>query len=401
MTSGGEPQRLGTYPAADRRRVDVAATPERLTVTTSEYECYSDDCKYQDYSTVFTDLITGPAEGPLTSVRSCIRRCDSKPCEDVMGASGHVVLFTACVYGAWRLHDFATGQDVPIPHLERAVIAGDFIANNDYSEITLHNWRTNTKVLSVPVTAASPWIALQADGKLAYADGDRTYPQQRELLVVSPSAPTPKRVLLTGADLRPLAFAGDRILYQANGTRIGRPVFGVVGLDGRDVVPERTGTNWTGFDGRRLVGVDTACGLDGIVEWDLQGEVPSLPAGQCPAMTVARASRNVTRTNALRVKVACPAAPALGCRGSVSVIASPKPKRSPRPSTIYVSVAPGESTVATVRLPWSSLCRPKRGKVTLSVETTSGGGDQANPAGRWKGRLSVGGVKKIPRACGR
>jgi hypothetical protein len=174
----------------------------------------------------------------------------------------------------------------------------------------------------------------------------------------------------------------------------------VAGTDGTATPPTANAPH-ADFDGRQVVGLRRPCGVAYAVEWDLQGDVPAPPAGPCPAATVKRAAAKLrTRDRSVKIAVTCPSEPAYGCHGQVALRSSPAFKRAPIFRLAAYQLEPGETQTFSVPLSWSSLCRPRRGRVTIEARTTSGGLEPGATEGTWKGRFTVTGVKSRPQACG-
>jgi hypothetical protein len=90
------------------------------------------------------------------------------------------------------------------------------------------------------------------------------------------------------------------------------------------------------FDGRRLAWITRPCQLGAFVIWDLHGDPPALPSGQCAAPRIGRRSIRI-RDRRLHVKLTCPMRPALGCEGYI--VARAKSARNRRR---HVSIASGD-----------------------------------------------------------
>ncbi len=368
-------------------------------------------CKYQMYAPVFSDLSTAAAGAPFQTVSRCdtAAACLRAPsCEAVFEASGHAALVGSCLPNASpaTVRDFADGgKSYSLPSFWRPRLAGDYVAATRTDDgvsgnVVLYDWRAGREVMSIPVDRLGYSVAVQEDGKVVYSayESDRV----ARMFWASPAEPSPHPLPVTARTITPLVITGDQISFRINDAfTTDVPEVGVADLAG-NVRPTRRDAPSSDFDGHRLIGLRRPCGVAYVVEWDLEGDVPAPPAGPCPAAKVARASSKLnSATRAVKIAVTCPSQPAFGCHGQVGLRSHPAFKRAPLYRFAYYQLEPGETQTFSVQLSWSSLCRPRKGRVTIEARTSSGGLETGVAAGTGKSRFTVTGVKSRPRACGR
>jgi hypothetical protein len=391
---------IGRFTTSPYPTFRTVASPSRVSGSAFELSCPG-SCKYQNYSLAYSDFFTASLESPLSKL-------DSSQCPEVTQASGDAVVVHSCLgLGAWRVIDLADGTTHPVPwDMNAPVLAGDYIAayrsgnSGSGGSVVVRNWRDGSEVLDAKLGPSGYEIALQSDGKVAFSQYES--PQQVRLFWASPSEPSPHPLPVVGRSIRPVRFVEDRILGVLNGGfTTDTPEVTVAGIDGSVTKPV-TQAPRADFDGRQVVGLRRPCGVAYVVEWDLQGEVPAPPGGACPAATVKRARASLfSPDRSVKIAVTCPSEPASGCHGEVALRSSPAFKRAPNFRSAYYQLEPGETQTFSVPLSWSSLCRPRRGRVTIEARTYSGGLEPGATASTWEGRFTVTGVRSRPHACGR
>ncbi|HEX8053974.1 MAG TPA: hypothetical protein VF517_13370 [Thermoleophilaceae bacterium] len=318
------------------------------------------DCKYQSYESQFSRTLSGSLDGPLDEIARCSEGggANPLPVDPRIAVSGDVVAVRSPCRTQITVYDLATSppQTREYPGAFFFRVAGDFLASQDGDGVVVRNWRSGEEVLRLPDAAG---FDLQPDGKLAFVARSG---EQRPVMWASPASPVPREVAPHSAGAT--RIANDRIAH-------GRPGGGVtVRTLGGDVLADSAVARLGDFDGGQVAWAARVCTRVVVATWDLAGEPPVTPAGDCPLAALRSTTLRawfaaVSAEHWATVKIVCPPDPPLGCEGSLALLAPdgrPRPKRRGLIDFARGSyrLEPGER--ATVRLDFvpGGLCAVRR-----------------------------------------
>jgi hypothetical protein len=319
------------------RSIALDASEQRVALAEVAHTC-GFDCRT---STLVTDrVLAGPLDGPPVPVAGCgpeAPGCGAACFEytpEVSVSGTAIAFFDRCGRRMVVRDDGGAG-----PPAERTFtperpdgtprVAGRYVAWLEWGPesvtsrtVVVHDWVTGQEAYRVDAPGVTA-LDVQADGKVAYAlnegrgttrvawasaDEPRSHP--------GPVFPTPI------VDVR---IERDRIGVRARESGTPRlATLAVLGLDARELARHRETASLGGwdFDGTRIAWATHPCERAAIVAWDFGTDTrpPALPAGRCPVPKITVRSTGV-RGRSFGLPMRCPAEPALGCRGSVRLVA--------------------------------------------------------------------------------
>jgi hypothetical protein len=270
-------------------------------------------------------------------------------------------------------------------------LSGDYIAYYDApksgTELVVRNWRTGTVLYSFEIKAATS-LDVRDDGLVVLAE-------ERSLEWASADSPVPHPFATAPANVA-VRIAGDRVGFHTGQYAPG--LRGTVRLDGSGLVtigaPAAAGPD-VDFDGERMVWATQPCGVAAIVEWDLHGSAPALPAGRCPLPRLVTHSPVVGRDRRLPLTLRCGSSP-LGCRGTLYV---QRERVDDEPALAYreYTLDPNSSATVRPRLSRYAACHMPKG-ARLTATFTAPARYHPNRTGPHRSvRVKIRGLKRL---CG-
>jgi hypothetical protein len=397
---------------------ELDASRERWALAeTHPPSCIEDGCP-EAFVRDYASMVTGAIGGPPRRVPRCGAgsRCQTPCALGGASVSGQVVsVFRRGIAGGCDavtvLRDYGAGTRPVTRSIAGCApqIAGDLIAFVPASPesgceqstgIRVVNWRSGESLYSLPGIA---YYSVQEDGRLATArllpgPGSETSYRAR-IGWASPGEPSEHQLATDGTFLRPL-IANDRVAYLPVRREHEANPIAVLGLDGRELARADgvLGTRFD-FDGDRLAWFTRPCERAAIAVWDLRGPAPAMPAGPCPLPAPELHSIRVTRTGRLRLALRCPPKPALGCAGSIDVLA--QRTRHPLHRTFLASgryrFGPGRRRVKSLDLSPGLVCADRHGRTRAWLRLFAPGrGRRAGyggPRSQHRFRLALPGVE--------
>jgi hypothetical protein len=255
---------------------------------------------------------------------------------------------------------FPTHGQVRIAGPYVAVATGDPISDEHSGGVAVYDWRSGDRVYEVegPKQGVEAFDVREDGTVVLLSAAEATGEQGSELDWASPQEPFAHRIANVGEPNRgEVRIAGSQAAARVGGR------FRVFDLDGRERASAAAGeaVGSFDFDGQRLVFAAQPCESLWMVSWDLAGSPPARPAGHCPRFALAPSAAVAhVRRRAIGVPLRCPAAPALGCSGELSLVLRP------RVSTLdsrLVALGPGERTTLRLKLSRRQACSYSHGLV--------------------------------------
>lgn len=397
----GSEHTIRAIPGPERRDGErivakLAASPLRVAAQIHTSYCVP-ACKYQNDEVTFKGTVSAPLGGgqPVRLEPDCSPFPSDFAQVDV---SGNVVAYLdACTKKA-VVRDFGAAPGQPDtfeqPEAITLDVAGPYLAFREPppptaspshgGALVVREWRTGAERLRIdPIPGA---YSLQDDGKVAYVKSRNAY-------WASPEEPRDHPV---AGEVEPrVGIAGNLIaVARSFGTEVHR-------LDGGFVATSYAG--FADFDGERLAWSHRPCALLGVMTWDLRGVTPQMPAGGCP---LPGSRRSVLKADfsdrnhphgTTSARLECPAEPALGCRGQVSLTA-PDARRG-RKGTVQLAygafdLTPGETGEADLRFAKKRICIARRGALRPVLEIYAVRRDEPSLVGSIKRRrVQLSGIK--------
>lgn len=337
---------------ADFRSVALDASEQRVALAEVVRSC-DFDCRSSFL--VADRVFAGPLEGPPVRVGGCgpdAPGCGAACFEYTpeVSVSGTAIAYSdSCAGGRVVVRDdggagppeertIATTQPAGAPR-----IAGRHVAWFEAGSIVVHDWVAGQEAYRFEARDVGS-LDVQEDGKVAYTasagDGDA------RVLWASADEPRPHPGPLFQDTSLDLQIERDRIAVRA---RTGTPrlaTLTVFDLASRELARHRETASlgrWD-FDGTRLAWATHPCERAAIVAWDLaDARPPGLPAGRCPVPAVTVRSTGV-RGRSFGLAMRCPAKPALGCRGSIRLVARSRSGRRYSLGTTPYDIMPRRSS---------------------------------------------------------
>jgi hypothetical protein len=351
----------------------LAASPLRVAAGIHASYCVP-ACKYHNDEVTFKGTVSAPLGGGQPSRLE--PECSPFPSEYAqVDVSGDVIAYIDSCTRKTVVRDFGAPPGQPdrfeYPEVITLDVAGPYLAFREPppptaspshgGALVVREWRTGAERLRIdPIPGA---YALQEDGKVAYVKSGNAY-------WASPEEPQDHIVEYEVSEPR-VHIARDLIAVapRGGGTRVLR-------LDGSRAA-ESFAAHPGDFDGERVVWSHRPCALFGILTWDLQGTAPQMPAGRCPlpgnrrSVLKADFSDRGHPHGTTSARLECPAEPALGCRGSVQLVA-PDARRG-RKGLSYMAyggfeLRPGETGEAELRFAKKRICIAGRGALRPVLE---------------------------------
>jgi len=375
-------------PTDGERAMSLTASPRRFALSIGIMRATVPSCKACTYITAYDALFTARVGTPPQLVHRCTeaKGCGPRCARTDTDVSEDVVIDSRCLE-TLTLRDYGTGATPPVKRYDACggKLAGNVLAMNvpgrcePTAETVVDNWRTGTRMYALKPPVGG--FDVQADGKLAFPEFVSS--SKTGVDWASPAEPFPHRIATipywSGTVFR---FTNDLIAYaeptfNPQGPTLGA-IFEVRRLDGSIVAhtSDAGSPPRFDFDGRRLVWVTRPCELGAFVVWNLQGEPPAMPSGQCPAPHVAQRSVRIGDDRRLHFKLNCPREPALGCEGFISARA----KRARHPHRLaylasgYFKFPPGGVRQKALEIDHSlKVCASRHGLVRLRITARSYG----------------------------
>jgi hypothetical protein len=335
--------------------VELAASPSVVAIERADVGCAGEGrgCKYMDLEVEAKDIVASPLGASLACAaslapRSCAREDACQEMTAVLVAAGRLA-YQACPGGSEEGSTVVLDESVapttvqPLPQIALPQgMAGSWLVGlapgwrpsfQGLRELPANpilverNLLTGAEPLriSLPPERRAPTLrerggypdlaAVQEDGEVAYVAQTEGHPT---LWRASPANPTPQRVGSVPVNLerradslpgRQFALAAGRVAF-----RLGSAVV-VETLGGSPLGSVRDGPlEGFDFDGSHVLAAVTPCTESFLETWAPGEAAPIRPTGRCPAPTISR--RVSFGRRGIRVTVACPARPPLGCPGT-------------------------------------------------------------------------------------
>ncbi len=326
---------------SDYGAISLEAAGARVALARSGERCSDLDCRY--LFPVTEDVWSGVVGEPLARLEGCGTPGPSCRTEETRCRGGATSLspthYASSTCRGLELRELASATTRRFEDEHEPRLAGRYLASirNPASraeppELRVRDLQADALAYRVELARSDVphpnrvAVHLQADAKvvLAWFDG-----QRRRIAWASPAEPVLHAVDAPG---EPGGLARDLVAYRRfGGVLQPQSEVGLVGLDGR-IAARFTFTAPFGglsyglaWDGERLAWAQRPCETVFIAVVDLaRAEPPPSPSGApCPrAKIVTRKPVRVDRAGRFSVTLSCPAEPALGCAGTLRLVAS-------------------------------------------------------------------------------
>jgi hypothetical protein len=321
---------------------DLAVGEGRLAFAQAATEC-TDDEFCRDFRITSDELHLGPIGGPYALVASCQRGeagCPTDPhCPKYSGVvlvNGMLSYSEGCGDSRFVTRDLATGEQFTFAGSESArrwtgtgryllVLESDEPSPAVY-DFVVYDVKTGQELYRVP--DQPPYGAVGEDGLVALFD-----PSSGQLSWADRGEPFPHPIAMVAPTNNVSFMVRRRVIAFVTAIGVGVPRrLTLFSLNGEQVsqADDEPAGDWD-FDGRRLAWVSEPCQLGVIRIWDPTDDPPDLADRPCPAAAVRGASSRVGRRGRIFVKARCPVRPALGCSGTMRLVAKARRPSRRRP----------------------------------------------------------------------
>ena len=351
------------------RLISLDASDRRWAVHALVYSCANESgCKYQFHDIHYSAILSAPLGEVPEPIAGCTTGgAECRPCSEelpVPDVDGDVVAFSEpCRRGVATVRDFAPGAD-PVERsfdgAGRIRVAGRAVAVRRGEDLEVYDRISGERRYGFRPDMYMGEFDVQDDGTVAYLETVERF--EGEVAWASAAEPRPHSVGVRGGDgdIWIDGIANGRILFGRQHPVRNRWHIGVVGLDGGrlTLVKPHAHTGEMDFDGFRVTYSELPCTTAAIVIWDMTGTPPGQPRAECPPLQLASRDAAVDlEARTVSPRLACAAAPALGCRGNVTVWGRrPGSRREKRLAYDFVSLAPGSERAVALRLSRSVAC---------------------------------------------
>ncbi len=325
--------------------VALAGSASLVAIGGVSEEC---DCKYLDYRVTQDQVLAaGAGAVPVCSASRCVTgsTCLLPPAGPLV--SGSTLVFESCQATGEPFSAVEDGSGGAPSALAQIAfpqsLAGEwlvglgpgtyFLPNGAQPELVERNLVTGAEPLRIPLPrveqapqffGGGEYAALagvEEDGAIAYLLPGHGHPQ---LWTASPAAPTPRLIGSSAIGTAPREAppgGPSLVVRQGRVARLaGSDTVNVETLAGAPLGSVRTrALEGFDFDGTHLLLLETPCSESFLETWAPGEAAPVLPRGRCPAPRIEGTRFAV---HSIRVKLACPTQPPLGCLATNVTVAA-------------------------------------------------------------------------------